>query len=102
MFPDAAGAPLAVACVSGMCTGAILADVETGAVDEGSAAIDLSGGMNLPEPGFITGSITADGTGNLARMVYTEAAGTGRTIISCVGQSPGDASKMFNVIMVSR
>ena len=95
-------APLAVACVSGMCSGEILADVETGAVDEGSATIDLSGTMNFPEPGFITGSITEDGTGNLACMVDTNAADTGRTIMSCVGQSPGDAAKMFNVILVSR
>jgi hypothetical protein len=62
-------APLAVACVSDMCTGKILAEAESGAVDEG--------------------------------MVDTGTAGTGRTLMSCVAQSPGDVSKMFNVRMVS-
>jgi hypothetical protein len=44
--------------------------------------------------------MTADGTGNLACMADTDVAGTGRTIMSCVGQSPGDTAKTFNVMVV--
>ena len=56
---------------------------------------------NVPATGLITGTINGDGVGNLACMVDTNAANSGRSLLRCVGQSPGDQTRMFNVIMVS-
>jgi hypothetical protein len=95
-------APLSFSCTNGLCTGAIISDVITGEVAPGeTATVDLSSSLNVPADGLITGAVNGDGVGNLACAVDTDALSTGRRIITCVGQSPGDQTQMFNVIMVS-
>ncbi|MFW2405080.1 MAG: hypothetical protein ACN4GT_09945 [Gammaproteobacteria bacterium] len=96
-------APLSFSCTNGICMGALISDVVTGQIEIGdTATVDLSGSLNAPATGLITGTVNGDGVGNLACAVDTNALSTGRKIISCVGQSPGDQTKMFNVIMVSK
>lgn len=95
--------PVAMACTSGNCVGNVVDDIDTGALSVDSVTVDLSGGIDTPADGFITGTISdpSASAGNLVCMADSDAAGTGRKIISCVGQSPGMASSMFNVLLVS-
>lgn len=109
LFDQSSGAgdriqPVAVSCGSGTCTGNIVTNVVTGAVSADTVTITLSGTVDTPVDGFVTGTITDnDGfTGNLACMADYDALGSGKKIVSCVGQSPGDNTEMFNVILSSK
>ncbi len=95
-------APVSLACTSGVCTGTLVTDVVAGTTD-GAVTVDLFGTTNSPIPGFITGTITdgAGGTGNLACMVDENVQDSGQRLISCVGQSPGDNTQVFNVFFAS-
>ncbi len=109
LFDQSSGAgdriqPISVSCGSGTCTGFVVTDVVTGATSAESVTISLSGGVDVPADGFVTGTITDNigDTGNLACMANNDALGSGKIIVSCVGQSPGDNTNMFNVILVSK
>ncbi len=99
--------PVALNCVSGSCTGYLVTDITTGAVSADTVTINLTaineiGGDVLN--GFMTGTID-DGfgtPGNMICMADPNALNTGKKIVSCVGQSPGDANDMFNVLFVSK
>jgi len=94
-------APVSLSCTAGMCSGSLVADIETGELDEGSVAVNLTGTTDEFSPGLISGEIVGEGTGAMACMADVDVLDTGRSIVSCVGQSPGDVTKMFNVIFVS-
>ncbi|VAW64610.1 hypothetical protein MNBD_GAMMA08-843 [hydrothermal vent metagenome] len=95
--------PIALTCTSGSCTGNIVDDITTGSLVSGSLAnINLIGTVDSIANGLITGTISFDSTtGNLACMADIDSLGTGKKIISCVGQSPDNNANMFNVIFVS-
>lgn len=94
--------PVALTCGSGTCTGNIVTDVENNTLSAESVTVDLSGTVDALGDGLVTGTITSgSGTGNLACMVDTDANGSGRKIMSCVGQAPGDNTQMFNVLLIS-
>jgi hypothetical protein len=38
----------------------------------------------------------------MACLADGDALGTGRKVISCVGQSPGDLARLFNVLLVTK
>ncbi len=98
--------PVALSCISGSCTGYLVTDITTGAVTSDSVSVTLStindiGGDVLN--GFMTGTISDGfGSGNMICMADPDALGTGKKIVSCVGQSPGDNRHMFNVLFVSK
>ena len=81
-------------------------DVDNNVLDtSGTVTVTLSNPDAL-EPGFITGTIISDEpdavAGNLACVADGNALESGKKIVSCVGQSPGDTTKMFNVLFVSK
>ncbi len=88
-------------CASGECSVNVVEDAEAGTLSSESVTIDLSGTPDALGNGLITGTITNDGTGNLACLADINVLNSGQQLISCVGQSPGDQSKMFNVLFVS-
>lgn len=96
---------ISVNCSSGTCTGSVI-DPETNAAPtsgSGTATLDLTGTINSPSAGFINGTITiSSASGNITCMVDTNAASTTKTLISCSGQEPGDNTKLFNVLLVSK
>ena len=96
--------PISLNCVSGTCTGANVTNIETGAVDASSTVtVELSGTVDVPETGFITGTIsTSTSTGQITCMIDVDVSGSGKKIGSCVGQAPDDTTKMFNVMFVSK
>ena len=98
--------PVSVTCAAnGACTGNIVTDIENNTLSADSVTISLTTADN-PSTGFITGTITDSKpgsiAGNMACMANSDAQGTGKNIVSCVGQSPGDATEMFNVLLVSK
>lgn len=94
--------PVSMSCKNAACIASIVSDISTGATTGESVTMTLSG-PDMPSNGFITGMIADTGStpGNLACMVDIDVLNTGKKIISCVGQSPGMNSKMFNVIFTS-
>jgi len=96
--------PINMSCLSGACTGYNVTNIETGAYDNTSGVtVSLTGTVDDPETGIITGTISAGGGEvKLTCMVDINASGTGKKIGSCVGQAPDDATKMFNVMFVSK
>lgn len=78
-------------------------DTDLTTVLPGIVNFDFTAGAGVDQPGtgFVTGTITDTGTGNISCMVDIDAAGTGKKIASCVGQSPDDNTKLFNVLFVS-
>lgn len=99
--------PVSLSCTSGTCIGTIVTDVETGATSADSVTVTLSNSVNEIGSsmlnGFMTGTISDGvGTGNMICMVDPDAVGSGKKIVSCVGQSPGDTNNMFNVLFVSK
>ncbi|MDX1451118.1 MAG: hypothetical protein R3183_01085 [Oleiphilaceae bacterium] len=96
--------PVAMECDNtGTCTGTLVTDITTGAQSTDSVTVTLNGAVDSMANGFVTGSIMDDGanTGNLACMVDINANNSGKAIVNCVGQSPGDNTQMFNVMFVS-
>ncbi|MDX1756010.1 MAG: hypothetical protein R3175_08140 [Marinobacter sp.] len=93
--------PVAFSCSGSVCEGYLVEDIETGAASEEGVTITFSGSLS---DNFVTGVIqdSDSNSGNLACMVDLNANDTDSTIASCVGQSPGDNSKMFNVLLVSK
>jgi len=96
--------PVSMSCDNvGVCTGTLVTDVTTGALDTDTVTLALTNAVDDLEDGFVTGTITAGSdTGNLSCMVDLDANNSGKTIVNCIGQSPGDNTKMFNVMFVSR
>lgn len=99
--------PVALSCTSGTCTGNLVTNVKTGATSADSVTITLSGSINeigaTGANGFMTGTISDGvGTGNMICMVDPDALDSGKKVVSCVGQSPGDNNDMFNVLFVSK
>ncbi len=94
--------PVAVTCAAGTCNGNIVTDIETGDTSAEAVTISLNGTVDDLADGLVTGTITGgSGSGNLACMVDYDALGSGTKIVSCVGQSPGDNTRMFNIILAS-
>lgn len=95
--------PVSFSCTGGTCIGALVTDIVTGAVSSDTVTVVL-GSADMPSNGFITGTINDGGStpGNLACMADIDANDSGKAIVSCVGQSPGDNENMFNVLFVSK
>ncbi len=98
--------PVSVTCdAAGACTGTIVTDIDANTLSTDTVAISLTT-LNNPEAGFITGTISVPsggGTvGNLTCMANINAQGSGKNIVSCVGQSPGDNTQLFNILLVSK
>jgi hypothetical protein len=82
--------------------GTKLTNVETGETDTGSATISLTS-FNSPSAGFARGTITADSaTGNVVCNVNTNVQSTGKKVLFCIAQSPGNNTKFFNFLAVSK
>ncbi len=100
--------PVNLSCVSGSCTGTVVTDVTTGVTSSETVTITLSNTINeiggTAVDGFLTGSIidSSSNVGNMTCMADPDAIGTGKKIISCVGQSPGNTNDLFNVLFVSK
>ena len=100
--PDAntaAVVPATVSCNAGLCDVALLDDV-TDTVPATELDLNLSGTLDWPETGMITGEIV-DG-GDAGAILCTVSSGVGTqesTLMSCVGQVAQDNTKMFNLLI---
>ena len=96
-------APVNMTCnATGTCTAQQIDEADLTTVIAGDYDIDFTGStINSPSDGFIVGTGSdGTGTGNLSCNVDTTISG-GKTMINCVGQSPSDNTKLFNVLFVS-
>ncbi len=99
--------PVSVTCdATGACTGTIVTDIDTNTLSTETVNLSLTT-LNNPEAGFITGTISVPSgggtvSGNLTCMANINAQGSGKNIVSCVGQSPGDNTQLFNILLVSK
>jgi len=99
--------PVSVSCDAvGACAGTIVDDIDTNTLSSDTVAISLTM-INTPEDGFITGTISVPsggGTvqGNMTCIANINAQGSGKNILSCVGQSPNDNTQLFNVLLISK
>ena len=95
---------VSVDCTSGACTGTIVTDLVNNTLSTDTVTINLSGTVDSPLDGFVTGTIDDGGMtpGNLSCMFDIDVLGSGKKIVSCVGQSPGGNTDMFNVLLVSK
>ncbi|GEM_PF-1935516 len=94
--------PVSVSCdAAGSCTGALLTDIDNNLVSTQTVTITL-GTADIPSDGLVAGTITEGASnGGLACAVNINAQGSGRNVVSCVGQSPQDNTQLFNILMVS-
>jgi hypothetical protein len=94
--------PILVTCTSGLCTGDVVTNVDTGALAGQTFVIALSGSANVPAPGLTTGEFQVNGgSSNLACMVDANLDGNGNRVISCAGQSPTRDYRLLNLILAS-
>lgn len=93
--------PVSMDCASLVCTAYIMDDVEANSRSEDSVLVSMTT-TNDPEPGMATGTINDGGAspGQLACALDATVSSGNGVVITCVGQSPGDNSKMFNVLFV--
>ncbi|MEL6346513.1 MAG: hypothetical protein AAFV53_25605 [Myxococcota bacterium] len=88
----------------GVARAAILNDVTTGETAAAGAVLTVDE-MNTPSAGFFTGGISADGaslTGNLACAVAAGLGDDGQSMMTCVGQNPGDNREAFTMMLVEQ
>ncbi|MDX1482547.1 MAG: hypothetical protein R3315_12765 [Woeseiaceae bacterium] len=108
MLSDSAGQPgarvfpVVVNCTGGLCSGDYVTDVETGATAGESFTVDLSGSLNVPGPGLVTGEFRAGGSsGNLGCMADPGMLAGGERMISCAGQSLTRGYALMNLVLTS-
>jgi hypothetical protein len=65
------------------------------------ATLNLTG-INSPSAGLMTGTLTAGATTNIACMAVQNISNSGKNVINCSGRDPGDATKLFNFLLVSK
>ena len=83
-------------------TGSKVTDITTGATASGGASLTITA-FNSPSNGFMTGTLTAGATTtNVACMGVQNVNSTSKNVINCVGRDPGDATKLFNFLLVSK
>lgn len=99
IFPVSASFTGTASAITG--TGTKLTDVEAGTTSAETVTINLSQ-LNSPSDGFAKGTITAGSSGNLACTVDDDVVGSGKNLLACVGQSPGDTTKMFGLLLVTK
>lgn len=95
--------PLAVTCdTNGTCIGNTI-DPDSGANTGTAATLTLNGTLNAPSNGFISGTIDVGGaTGAVTCMLDSDAASSGKNLISCSGQDPADNTQLFNILLVTK
>jgi hypothetical protein len=82
--------------------GAPLTDISTGAVDEGAISL-LLGAANDPSAGWMKAQLFSDGGQSaLACAALPDAAASGKTMVMCLGQSPGELADHTALLMVSQ
>ncbi len=106
LFDDSAASgskvsPITMTCTSGTCSATLVTDIATGTTGAGSVTLTLSSPDSIA-PGVVTGTVSDGGSGVLSCMADIDVLSSGKKIVSCVGQAPGDNTNMFNVIFVSK
>ena len=87
-----------IECNAGLCSAQLWETPENPVMAQ-NATIRLTGTLDFPEVGMITGEIEIENeTGNLACVISSD---QGPLLTSCVGQSPQDNTKLLNLMMVS-
>jgi hypothetical protein len=81
-------------------------DLEAGTPGSSVATIAFTAANSISgnaEDGWVTGTFSV--TGEPDRPIYcmaaSDVAGSGKNMLLCIGQSPGDATQFYNLIMVS-
>ncbi|PIT99218.1 MAG: hypothetical protein COT74_09420 [Bdellovibrionales bacterium CG10_big_fil_rev_8_21_14_0_10_45_34] len=83
-------------------TGNIVTDVDTDTTSSDTVSLNISA-LNSPSTGLMAGTLTSpSGSGTVACMAVSNANGTGKQVINCAGADPGDTTKLFNFLLVSR
>ena len=95
--------PIAANCTSGSCSTQLVTDTATGSTTTAPYTVTFTDvnriGATIID-GFITGTITnGASTGNMLCMA--DKTGT-KKMVSCVSQTPGSLTNMFNVLLVSK
>ena len=96
---------ISASCTNGLCSGDVIDPITNTPVAGGeTVTLNLTGNINEPSNGFISGTISTSngGSGNMTCMVDTDAASTGKTLVSCSGQNPDSNAELFNFILVSK
>ncbi|MBN21209.1 MAG: hypothetical protein CL678_07965 [Bdellovibrionaceae bacterium] len=86
-------------------TGAVYTDVENGVVSTTDVATISVSSHNSPSNGFFKTTVTtAAGSNPMLCQVSANAGGSGKTMLFCVGVSPGDGTntKLYNMIGISQ
>ncbi len=78
-----------------------ITDIDNNTLGSDGATISL-GTINSPSNGFINGTITSDGSGTVQCMANTNINNSGKNFLFCVGQNPGENSKLYNLLLVSK
>lgn len=97
-------APVSMTCDGGSCVAGTVSDLETGATTGETVELNLTGTPDDLSVGIITGEVKATGAasgGDLACLADVSVGGNSAKMVTCIGQSPSDSSKMFNVIFSS-
>ena len=91
--------PGSLTCSAGLCSGTLW-DNPNDESPTHNVVVRLTGSLNFPELGMITGEIEINnGVGNLACTLSSSGP---NLLTSCVGQSPQDNTKILNLIMVAQ
>ena len=80
-------------------TGDALEDIATGEIKANEGAIINLSNFNIQEDGTFDGSMNGD---IIKCMADVNVLGEGKNVIFCVGQSPGEGSKFYNFLLISK
>ena len=96
---DGTVVPATLTCASGLCDGALIDDVQA-ATEIEDLVLNLTGTMNQPELGFISGQLTQGvNTSDGICMVNPDIE---PTLVSCIAQAPEDATQHVNLLLVQQ
>ncbi len=80
-------------------TGAEILDHDTGALSGSTVNVAVNASINDPSDGFIYGTI--DGA-NFVAMANVNVNGSGKNFIFLIGENPGEAGELYNMLLISK
>lgn len=103
VFAGSSGAdslfPVEVSLAAGTGTGAEILDHDAGTLSGSTVAVSVNASVDDPSNGFIYGTIDA---APFVAMAIVNVNGSGKNLIFSIGENPGEAGELYNMLLISK
>ncbi len=102
LFEGSAGgddiSPVQATLASGSGNGYKITDMDNGTLEGSGVAISI-GSVNSPSAGFFAATLGGQAANCMATL---DVNGSGKNFIFCIGENPGEANQLYNLLLISQ